>query len=112
LFAPGGIVNAGEAGIGGNNVTIAATAVLGANNIQVGGVGTGVPAASSVSLAAGLTGVSNLTAGVVQAAESLTDMTRDKEEAASERGMKLGTLSVELMGFGYAGASAGDKEKN
>ncbi len=112
LFAPGGIVNAGEAGIGGNNVTIAATAVLGANNIQVGGVATGVPAASSVSLAAGLTGVSNLTAGVVQAAESLTDMTRDKEEAASERGMKLGTLSVELMGFGYAGASAGDKEKN
>lgn len=114
LFAPGGVVNAGEAGIAGNNVTIAATAVLGANNIQVGGVGTGVPAASAGSLAAGLTGVSNLTANVVQAAESsLTDMARDREDAASERSMKLGTLSVDLIGFGDGSTnSATDKKKN
>jgi len=100
LFAPGGVVNAGEAGIGGHNVTIAATAVLGANNIQVGGVGTGVPVAAAGSLAAGLTGVSNLAAGVVEAAEStLTDVARDKDEGAAKT-MKLGTLTVDLIGFG------------
>ncbi|CAN0393343.1 unnamed protein product, partial [Phaeothamnion confervicola] len=37
LFAVNGVVNAGEAGIGGNNIVIAATAVIGAANIDVGG---------------------------------------------------------------------------
>ncbi|WP_157199714.1 filamentous haemagglutinin family protein, partial [Methylomonas koyamae] len=32
LAAPKGVVDAGEAGIGGQNVTIAATAVIGASN--------------------------------------------------------------------------------
>jgi filamentous hemagglutinin len=97
LFAPKGIVNAAEAGIGGNNVTISATAVLGANNIQIGGISTGVPAASSVSLAAGLTGVSNLTANVSQMAQASTDMNKDKD---NNKKKQLGTISVELIGFG------------
>ncbi len=115
LFAPGGVVNAGEAGIAGNNVTIAATAVLGANNIQVGGVGTGVPAASTVSLAAGLAGVSNLTAGVVQTAEaSLSDMEKKKQDSDEEQGFKLGTLNVELIGFGDGSVipDTGDEKAN
>jgi hypothetical protein len=105
LFAPKGVVNAGEAGIGGTNVTISATAVLGANNISIGGVGTGVPAASTGSLAAGLTGVSNTTASVSQAAQASADMSKDQDEdaakaAADNKDMKLGTLSVEIMGYG------------
>ena len=80
LSAPLGIVDAGEAGIGGNNVTISATAVLGANNIDVGGIATGVPAASSGSLAAGLTGVSNLAANVSQMAEASAGLGEDKDE--------------------------------
>jgi filamentous hemagglutinin len=99
LFAPGGIVNAGEAGIAGNNVTISATAVLGANNIQVGGVGTGVPAASSASLAAGLTGVSNLTANVSQVAQAAADLSKNSADNTS-KGFNLSTISVELLGFG------------
>lgn len=114
LFAPGGIVDAGEAGIAGNNVTISATAVLGANNISVGGIGTGVPASSSASLAAGLTGVSNLTANVSQVAQASADISKDNEDAgASSKNMKLGSLSVELVGFGEGstGNSAEDRKK-
>ena len=98
LFAPGGVVNAGEAGIAGKDVTISATAVLGSNNIQVGGVGSGVPAASSGSLAAGLTGVSNLTANVSQVAQAATDISKDTE--STNKSLKLGTITVDLIGFG------------
>ena len=98
LFAPKGIVNAGEAGIAGNNVTISATAVMGGNNIQVGGVSTGVPQASSGSLAAGLTGASNLTANVTQVAQASAEM--DEKSKSNNANNTLGMLSVELLGFG------------
>jgi filamentous hemagglutinin len=101
LYAPGGVVNAAEAGIGGNNVTISATAVLGAGNIQVGGVATGVPAATTVSLAAGLTGVGNVAANATQAAEASANMNKDRMDDAKNGSHKqLGTISVELLGFG------------
>lgn len=100
LFAPKGVVDAGEAGIGCNNCFIAATAVLGANNIQVSGVGTGVPVASTGSVAAGLTGTSNMTAGVSQAAESSVSANSDKDKSAAMKNAVLGMLSVEVLGFG------------
>jgi hypothetical protein len=101
LFAPKGVVDAGEAGIGGSNVTISATAVLGANNIQVSGVGTGVPVASTGSMAAGLTGASNLSSGVSQMAESAVnnDVAKDSASKALAKAV-LGILSVEILGFG------------
>ena len=43
LFAPRGVVNAGDAGIVAGNLTVAATAVIGANNITVSGTSVGVP---------------------------------------------------------------------
>jgi len=110
LFAPKGVVNAGEAGIGGTNVTISATAVLGANNIQVGGIGTGVPTASTGSLAAGLTGVSNLTASVSQVAQASADMSKDSDESG-KKSLKLGVLSVDVIGYGD-GTSNDDAKKN
>lgn len=99
LFAPVGVVDAGEAGIGGTNVTISATAVLGANNIQVGGISTGVPVASTGSLAAGLTGAGNMTAGVSQVAESSIKNAAEKD-SNSLANAALGMLSVEVVGFG------------
>ncbi|MDD5276169.1 MAG: filamentous hemagglutinin family protein [Methylovulum sp.] len=110
LFAPKGVVNAGEAGIAGTNVTISATAVLGANNIQVGGISSGVPAASTGSLAAGLTGVSNLTASVSQVAQASVDASSNGKDSATNKNMKLGTLSVEIMGYGD-GSSGKDENK-
>ncbi len=110
LFAPKGVVNAGEAGIGGTNVTISATAVLGANNIQVGGIGTGVPVASTGSLAAGLTGVSNLNANVSQVAQAAADTSKNNAEKAT-KDLKLGTLSVDILGFGDSNSSQGNDDK-
>jgi|GEM_PF-513720 len=112
LFAPGGVVNAGEAGIGGSNVTISATAVLGANNIQIGGVSTGVPTASVGSLAAGLSGVSNLSASVSQIAQAATD-TGEKERAdRNNKPAKLGVLSVDFIGYGEETPNNNNKNKS
>jgi filamentous hemagglutinin len=97
LFAPKGVVNAGEAGIGGNNVTISATAVLGANNIDVGGVSAGIPQPPP-SAAAGLTGTSNLSAGVTQVAEASVAANNDKNSQL--RDAVLGLVSVDILGFG------------
>jgi hypothetical protein len=62
LFAPKGIIDAGEAGIAGGKVTLGATQVLNAKNISFSGGSVGVPASSegSVSLGA-LAGNSNMT---------------------------------------------------
>lgn len=111
LFAPKGVVNAGEAGIGGTNVTISATAVLGANNIQVGGISSGVPAASSGSLAAGLTGVSNLSASVSQVAQASADMSKNNEDNNSKNA-KLGVLSVDVIGYGEGSGGNNAKKDN
>ncbi len=110
LFAPKGVVDAGEAGIAGSNVTISATAVLGANNIQVGGISSGVPASSTGSLAAGLTGVGNLTASVNQVAQAAVDTSDKEKDSTTSKNMKLGTLSVEVMGYGD-GSSGKDENK-
>jgi hypothetical protein len=51
LIAPKGVVDAGDAGIGSaGNLTIAAVRVVGADNINVGGTSSGVPAVQSTSL--------------------------------------------------------------
>jgi hypothetical protein len=98
LYALNGIIDAGEAGIGGNNVTLAATAIVGAGNIQVGGVSTGVPVASTGSLAAGLTGTSNLTANVSQVAQAAAGL--DDKGKDSDKNAALGMFTVEVIGFG------------
>ncbi len=99
LFAPGGVVDAGEAGIGGKNVTISATAVLGANNIQVSGTSSGVPVQPTGSLAAGLTGASNSAANTNQVAQASAGLNDDDAED-KKKNMTLGMLSVEVLGFG------------
>ena len=101
LIAPTGVVNAGDAGIGSaGNLNIAAVSVLGTQNIQVGGVSTGVPAASTVSLAAGLTGVSNLAGSVSQIAQqSLNTLSQGGGNAPGGPGA-LSFLTVQFLGFG------------
>ncbi|CAD6878755.1 hypothetical protein [Methylomonas albis] len=100
LFAPKGVIDAGEAGIGGNNVTVVGTAILGGPNIDVGGVGTGVPVAATGSVAAGLTGTSNMTAGVSQMAESSVSANSNDTGKDAIKNAVLGMLSVEILGFG------------
>jgi filamentous hemagglutinin family protein len=100
LFAPEGVVNAGDAGIGSaGNLTVAAVAVIGTDNIQVGGASTGVPSVQTGGLAAGLTGVSNSASSATQSAGNPADALKDK---GSQNAMKEGLtfINVEVIGFG------------
>jgi hypothetical protein len=96
LFAPAGIVNAGEAGIGAaGNITIGATQVIGADNISFGGVSVGVPVSDSGAGAAALAGISSVASSVAKSAE---------ESATSGLGgeaeTQLSVIEVEVIGFG------------
>lgn len=104
LFAPRGIIDAGEAGIAGNNVILAATAIMGANNISFGQSASGVPAAPTGGVAAGLAGVGNVAAAVSKAVEAGNDVNnKDVAKSLAKAGTGVGMLSVEVIGFGDEG---------
>ena len=105
LAAPKGIVDAGEAGIGGNNITIAATAVLGANNIQVSGSSSGVPSTNvSVPITPG--GASAAATAATNTAEDAvnndTNQANEKDAMAENR---LNPLAVDILGYGECGVA-------
>lgn len=106
LFAPKGEINAGDAGIGSaGNVTLAAIRVVGADNIQVGGIATGVPAADSgLSGASGVSGLGNAT-GTEEATKSLLEGIAESEKAAQDMKKALANfkpsfVTVDVLGFG------------
>ncbi|MCI0749546.1 MAG: filamentous hemagglutinin family protein, partial [Nevskiales bacterium] len=92
LIAPKGEVNAGEAGIRAlGNLNIAALSVVGADNIQVGGLATGLPVADS-----------NV-AGTVAAAGAASGASKVTDDLASPAGLtddNLSDIDVEVLGFG------------
>lgn len=102
LFAPQGIVNAGDAGIGSaGNVTVGAVRVVGADNFDVGGVSVGVPVADTGSLAAGLTGISNVTSNVTKSTEeSLDSMAGTQSPNTPLADAALTYLDVVVFGLG------------
>ena len=96
LFAPAGIIDAGDAGIGARgNITLAAQQVVGADNIDVGGVSIGVPTNTGVS--AGV-----MTAGSVGSAATSASMGEVAEQADSseEATEQVAFLTVEIIGLG------------
>jgi filamentous hemagglutinin family protein len=101
LAAPRGVVDAGEAGIGGTNVAIAATAVLGASNIQVGGTATGVPS-GNVSVPVVPAGAAAAAGAATQAAmqSPVSDSEKKSEPKKVAESTSLNPLKVELLGFG------------
>jgi filamentous hemagglutinin family protein len=64
LFAPDGVIDAGEAGIAGRNVILGAVQVLNANNIIFSAGSVGVPVSTSLSGLGALTGTSAVTQGL------------------------------------------------
>jgi len=104
LFAPQGIIDAGEAGISARNVILGATEVVNVQNIEVSGTSVGVPtgaeSASSLGALAGagsVTEAGNLTeetAGVASARERAVQEVADLEKAFSPSWMQ-----VEFIGF-------------
>jgi filamentous hemagglutinin family protein len=112
LFAPRGVVNAGDAGIVAGNLTIAATAVLGADNISVSGVAVGVPVDTG-GLGAALTGVSAVASSAASAAEDTVASSRNAEETATPLAdQALSFLDVVITGFGDPDQDDDDKKEN
>ncbi len=111
LIAPNGEINAGDAGIrSAGNLSIAAIRVVGADNIQVGGISTGVPVSDTGGLAAGLSGTSGLAdaGGGDGAAKALSDSASSAEKAAqlakeALAGFAPSFITVDILGFGCEG---------
>ncbi|CAL1241104.1 filamentous haemagglutinin family protein [Candidatus Methylocalor cossyra] len=103
LAAPRGVVNAGEAGIGGTNITIAATAVIGASNIDVGGTATGVPA-TNVAPPITPAGATNAATSVAKTAQQTVGAQGEAQQAVKRKELaeaaRLTPLVVEVLGFG------------
>lgn len=105
LYAPVGVINAGDAGIGSaGNVTVAATEVIGADNIDIGGVAVGVPVADTGGLAAGLTGASNVgTAASKSSEEALGGGGADAAGDTPLADAAFAVLDVVVLGLGLGG---------
>ena len=102
IFAPKGVIDAGEAGISASNVILGATAVLNAQNIEVTGVSVGVPVASEGASGLGaLVGAGSLTetSGLTDDVVGL-DSGKDTAEGYSEPEDYTPTwLKVKVVGF-------------
>lgn len=107
LAAPRGVVDAGEAGIGGNNIVIAANAVIGASNIDVGGSSVGVPT-TSVAVPVGAAGAAAAAASAAQTAQQSVAANNEKSQTAQTTTGKtpmLSPLEVDVIGFGDCSVS-------
>jgi hypothetical protein len=99
LFAPHGVVNANDAGIVAGNLTIAATAVLGANNITVSGTSVGVPV-EVTGLGASLSSAGNSSAAASNVAQSGLSDSDSGSKQAPRTEAALNWLDVFVLGVG------------
>ena len=107
LFAPRGVVNAGDAGIVAGNLTIAAVAVLGADNIQVSGISVGVPTQSVPT--AGLGNASAVASSAQNTAQAAAvPQGSDEESSTPLADQALGFLDVFILGFGDCNPETGE----
>jgi hypothetical protein len=98
LIAPNGEVNAGDAGIrSAGNLTIAAPRVVGADNIQVGGVSTGVPVTGTGVSGSVASAASSSTAAAIEAGADPTKLLPATAAGPPDSG--LGTVVVDVLGF-------------
>ncbi len=99
LFAPHGVVNANEAGIVAGNLTIAATAVLGSNNITVSGTSVGVPVpVTGLGISAAAAGSSSASAAS-SALGGVSESNR-QDQGSSLADAALSWLDVFVIGLG------------
>jgi hypothetical protein len=100
LLAPQGTVDAGDAGIRATgDITIAATAVLNADNIAAGGTSTGVPTAPPVAAPniGGLSSAASTSGAATSAATQVADSARPTPTPTDE---PPSVVEVEILGYG------------
>lgn len=106
LVAPVGEVNAGDAGIGASgNINIAAARVIGADNIDIGGVAVGVPVADTSGFTGGFSGADSAGSAVSKASEDAADESASDSPEADDA---LAWLEVTFAGFGDETSSDAD----
>jgi hypothetical protein len=99
LIAPKGTVDAGDAGIRvSGNLNIAATQVLNASNIAVGGSSAGTPAVAVAAPVVTVTTPTATTAGANAANEQAAAQQRQQEPSAAEELPSI--ITVEVVGYG------------
>ena len=102
LTAPGGTIDAGEAGIrSSGNIVINAQTVLNGSNISSAGTSVGVPVATSGSLAASVASSGSNTNTSKSGEDAANSAAAAARAAAAAEGMqKPSILTVEVVGFG------------
>jgi filamentous hemagglutinin len=101
LAAPVGVVDAGEAGISGGRVVIAASAVIGASNIQASGGTVGVPSAVAAPVVPA--GADSAAAGAAKSASqtAAADSSSGQNKDAADRKKAVASLlSADVVGYG------------
>ena len=98
LAAPIGIIDAGEAGISGGNVVIAATAVVGAANISASVGSVGVPTAVAPPVVPA--GAASAAASAAKSAAQNNDSEDRKTSTADSKKTTVSALSVDVIGYG------------
>jgi hypothetical protein len=109
LYAPHGVVNAGDAGIVAGNLTIGATAVLGRDNITVSGTSVGVPVEVSGLGASVASSSAAASSASVAASESVGSKAAEAGSTPLSQSA-LGWLDVFVEGFGEAVCKPSDAE--
>ena len=112
LIAPLGTVDAGDAGIRATgNLNIAATAVLNASNIAVGGSSAGTPSAPVVA-APNIGGLASASATAGAASSAASEAAQAPAAATTPMTEELPSIiSVEVLGYGGGGPGFDDEEE-
>lgn len=99
LAAPSGVVDAGEAGISGGHVVIAATAVVGASNISSTNGSVGVPTAVTTPVVP--MGAANAAANAAKQATAANEDETSQNSDADKKKSTVSVLSADIVGFGH-----------
>jgi hypothetical protein len=111
LIAPGGTVDAGDAGIRATgDIKIAAAAVVNADNISSGGTTAGAPSSPSVAAPniGGLTSGASSSAASSSAASQVSQQSGSQDKPAEEA---PSLISVEVLGYGGGDTSSDEEEE-
>ncbi|MDD2864531.1 MAG: filamentous hemagglutinin family protein [Methylococcales bacterium] len=108
LAAPSGIVDAGEAGISGGKIVIAANAVVGASNISASGGSVGVPTSvptPSVSGAASSAAASAAKSATQTNEDSQNKNSTDDKNGSNKKKAVVSFISTDVIGYGNCSAA-------